>query len=368
MRGQPPQSESPGLPEKFLRPQGPLISPRTLLPIGVALLLALILGVLGLRYSANGRLSNLDLPNDGFQETFLMNSKTSSGRCYVVNRRESSLRRSDTTLPGRMQDCEKFGFGETDHGLESWLVRSKRKGTSLYIPVEKVEDWTYPFLYDFVRDHTDHFELPRVAWTQLYVDRIYRGLYLRIPLPYDKRKKDGRTEPLREILTVKGHSLTHLDTRFKTKSTLYVDSMAAGLFPDIAPVPSTVLWLSRRAPLEETIFLMSNQKPYQLQPLPLPHSVEALYVEMNGHQLVTTSDERYLRWTNSRSFEEVQDPLPFSGEQIYSLEMSFVDYSQRFLRALRLHAEFYRRTQQIQEQLARKQASIKLLDLPRMVF
>ncbi len=368
MRDRPPEAERPGPSEKFLRPQGRLISPRTLFPIGVALLLALLLGALSLRYSASARLTNLDLPTDGFQDTFLMNSKTSSGRCYVVNRRDSTLRRSDTTLPGRMQDCEKFGDHETNPTLEFWLVRSKRKGTSLYIPVEKVEDWTYPFLYNFVRDLTDSFELPRTAWTQLYVDRIYQGLYLRISLPYDKRKKDGRTEPLREILTVKGHSLTHLDTRFRTTSTLYADSVAAGVFPDIVPTPLMILWLSHHAPLEEAIFLMSNQEPYQLQPLPLPHSVEALYVEMNGHQLVATSDERYLRWKSSWSLKNDQNSHPFNEQQLHSLEVSFAVYAHRFLHALRVHAEFYRRTPQLEQQLARKQASIASLDLPRMVL
>jgi len=132
-------------------------------------------------------------------------SRSQTDRCRVVDRRDATMRRYDSRRPGRNRDCLRLPGRNGDAQAHTWLVRSKRKGegTAFFVPVQDVRDWTYPFLYGFVRDSRGEIDLPKVEWTQLFVDRLYQGLYLRVALPFDLRRKDGGSGTLRELLTIR---------------------------------------------------------------------------------------------------------------------------------------------------------------------
>ena len=161
-------------------------------------------------------MSALDLSVPGCPDTYIMRSKSEPSRCYIVSRWQSTMRRTDAEPPGREWSLARVGPATSDDGPTTWMVSSKRKGngTVFLVPVEDVRDWTYPFLYRFVRTHGPQLDLPEVGWTQVYIDRIYQGLYLRAALPFDPRKKDGGSGILRELLTVEGGRLIKVDTRF----------------------------------------------------------------------------------------------------------------------------------------------------------
>ncbi|WP_455389681.1 hypothetical protein, partial [Petrachloros mirabilis] len=286
----------------------------------------------------------------------------------VVNRRESTLRRSDSSLPGRMRDCEGFGGDDAIHDPDYWLVRSKRKGTLVFLPVQKVPDWTYPFLYEFVRRKTPMVELPPAGWTQLYVNRVYSGLYLRVALPYDKRKKDGRTGPLRDVLTVNGSTLTHVDTRFHGNTDLYTKSVASGSFPKLTPPPDAIAWLALRSPCLDTILLMDNEAPYDVHLLPLPFSVQETYAARNGRSPISMVDERFLQWNKSSLSVQESRFNPLQSPEAEEFRAEFRQYGEAFIAALRTHAEYYQLHPQLSRELPAKQNSIEALGLDPMIF
>ena len=100
------------------------------LMISLAILLALILHP----WSPTVRLANLDLEDTGLQTTYLMFSKSNPGRGYVVNRRDSTMRRGDRKQPGRKWDLDRIPGREG--APDAWLVKNKNKGkgTVFYVP------------------------------------------------------------------------------------------------------------------------------------------------------------------------------------------------------------------------------------------
>ena len=181
---------------------------RRLWPAGVALGLAILLASVWDPDSPASRISNLDLRDSPFRDTYIIPHRTQDERCFVVDRRDATRRRSDDEQPGRKWKLTRVRG--SDGAGDRWMVQSKRrgKGTVFFVPALAVSDWAYPYLYSFVRARNPELELPLIEWTQLHVDRVYQGLYLRVTLPFDERKKDGGSGILREILTVSGDRAT----------------------------------------------------------------------------------------------------------------------------------------------------------------
>jgi len=338
------------------------LSGRKFLWSGLALVCAALLAVLAHSISAGGRFTNLELSGSGIRDTYIMADKSDDGRCLVLNRRKATVRRSDKKLPGRKWDYVRFAAAE---GLpEVWLVRSKRKGkgTVFFVPVEMIGDWSYPFFYGFVRGRREDLELPEVFWTQLFVDRIYQGLYLRVGLPFDLRKKDGRSGVLREILTVRGNRMLKVDTRFNDACRLYTGQVARGLFPDLISPDPVLAWLSAYSPAEGTTFLMSNQSPYKLSLLPVPVSLEDLHEAMTGRFPDGFSDERFRKWTSEVEEARPARP-PLAEDEFLELKADFEDFKRSFRRALKAHGESYRSWPRLSEWLPSRQAMAGSLDL-----
>ncbi|MCZ6682131.1 MAG: hypothetical protein O7B26_03040 [Planctomycetota bacterium] len=332
-------------------------------PALVAVAAAIGLVAFGYSRSPAQRMSNLDLDVDGVPDTYIMFSKSEPGRCYVANRRSATMRRSDNRQPGRKWRYMRFDGSPDKPGPWNWLVYSKRKGTVFFVPVDEVEDWTYPFLYRNVRDQFGELNLPKAGWTQLFVNRIYEGLYLRVALPFDLRKKDGGSGILRELLAVSGERLSKVDTRFDDACQLYVECVARGHFPELSPPGPILAWLARRCPTRETTVLLSNAEPNGVSLLPLPVSIPNLYESMHGRPPASFEDARYLRWSQG-SWRSPESGVGTPLEEVLSgVKAGFESYSSSFLGALRAHAEFHQSEKDLARLLSQRQEAIADLGL-----
>jgi hypothetical protein len=348
-------------------PSSPGRQPRSGLPSGAAPLLlaaaaialALIAVPLGRALSPLDRSTTLDLARTGLRDTYLMSSKTSPGRCYLVNRREATVRRSDPDVQGWMRWCDRFD----DQGPRpaSWLLRSKRKGTVFLVPVEQVPDWSYPFLYAQVDALHPDLDLGAVEWTQLFLDRVYQGLYLRVDLPRDPRRKDGRTGELREILAVRGPALVCANTRFETPCTVYPSCVGSGIFPELVDPPPDLAWLAAHRPVDGTTLLLAGDPPFEVSLLPLPLSLEELLTAFHGSPPRSALDERIQRW--GRTTASRAGASPFDDARLATLRHEFEVHAGDLVRALTSHGELHGNRADLFERLPLRQASVVALGL-----
>jgi outer membrane protein assembly factor BamB len=331
-------------------------------PAGLALLAATALFSLNQFTSRSQRFTNLRLDQSGLPTTYLVFGKKNRNDCHVVGRRAATMRRSDNTQPGRKWDCRSFTGGS---GGRIWLIKSKRigEGTVFLVPALDVPDWTFPYLYGFVRTHRPDLELPRVSWIQLYTDRLYQGLYLWMELPFDKRKKDGGSGILRELLTVQGNRLSVVTTRFTDTRNLYLKALADGILPALNPPTPELAWLARRTGTEDTTFVMSNEAPGNLSLLPLPVSLAELYRLNNGRSAFMFRDSRYHQWTHGAWRDADPEQLPFSDDELVLLRSGFDDYESELLTELRAQATMNRSFERIGGLLPNRQASVADLGL-----
>jgi hypothetical protein len=279
------------------------------------------------------RLSNLVLSGSDFAPTYLVLSHSDPEGCYVVGRQGSTMRRSDAKQPGSKWQCLRI-HGGPGSAAESWLLVSKRKQIFLLVPALEVPDWGYVFLYDFVRRQRPQLELPEVSWTELYVERVYQGLYLRVGLPFDPRKKDGGTGLFRELLTVDDGRLAVVNTRFRDDRGVYATAVANAAFPTLAPPDPALAWLARRAPTRATTFLLSSQEPYTLSLLPLPLSLPAWFERLYGRAPLAYEDARYEEWTGG-SWRAQGERSPFTEPERQLLEAELGRYATGLRAALR---------------------------------
>jgi len=285
------------------------------------------------------RVYNLDLSNPGIGDTYLIPHRSEADRCFLVNRRDATMRRSDDNQPGRKWQCYRMTADASE--TPTWLVQSKRKGkgTVFFVPVRDVPDWSYPFFYDFVRKARPELELPAVEWTQLFVNRLYQGLYLRVALPFDERKKDGGSGVRREILSVDGGRASVLNTRFEEVRGLFNEAVALANLPVLGSQPAVLVWLALENDAAEVSFLMSASAPHDLRLLPLPISLPRLYELHTGHPPLRFEDERYRAWEEGwRPSGDAISP-PFDESETAELRSAFESHRVAFARALAADAQ-----------------------------
>ena len=334
---------------------------RNLWGAGLCLAAAIVLVLLSSRPAE--RVYNLDLSDPGIGDTYLIPHRTEVDRCFLVNRRDATMRRSDDNQPGRKWQC--YEMAGAHSGRPTWLVRSKRKGkgTVFFVPVRDVSDWSYPFFYAFVRKARPALELPKVAWTQLFVNRLYQGLYLRVALPFDARKKDGGSGVLREILSIEGSHLSVVNSRFEEVRGLFNDAIAQANPPILGPQPAALVWLAVENDTPDLSFLMSRRAPHDLRLLPLPISLPRLYQLHAGHPPVRFEDARYLDWAKDWRPTADAPPEPFDAEEMAALRDGFDDYASAFVRALHADAERNDESERIAALMAKRQGTARGLGL-----
>jgi hypothetical protein len=282
------------------------------------------------------RISNLDLRETGFSPSYLMTSKATPDKGYLVDRRDSTVRRSRKNLPGKMWDLDRFGQDAAAGIPEHYLLRSKRYGTVFLVPAEAVEDFDYPFVYSFVRREYPELELPEGEWTNLFLNRVYHGLYLRMALPFDLRKKDGGNGTMRELFMIRDNEMTLVDTRFNPDARFYEEGTTLGIFPALKEPPPVLAWLAARCPTADATLVLKNTEPYEVSLLPLPYSLDRLYQRIEGAALRPTLDERFRRWTAPASEYEGAPP-PFDAARRERFEAEYQDYQRRLEIAVAAH-------------------------------
>lgn len=310
---------------------------RRLWPAGVGLALAIALAVLVKPDSTMNRVGNLNLGDSKFRDTYLMMHRSEADRCFVVNRRDATIRRSNDGQPGRNWRCHRISSNDAE-SPPAWLVQSKRegKGTVFFVPASRVADWSFPFFYELARALHPDAQLPLVEWTQLYVSRLYQGLYLRVDLPFDRRKKDGGSGVLREILSISGDSASVVDTRFDDAPGLYAEAVTAGVFPKLEKPPSDIAWLAEHAPTAETTFLVSNSEGSPVSLLPLPIGLPALFEARYGRSPATFTDRRFDRWTKGAWRQEAENANQWASRP--GVHASFDRYISDLRQALQVDA------------------------------
>jgi hypothetical protein len=329
---------------------------KRLWPTGLALLLAVVAIVLAPDTSLR-RMSNLEFGASGLYQTYLMKSRTQPDRCRVQNRRASTMRRADPRERGQDWDCDRIpGAGGN---MDGWLVRSNRygEGTILFVPIYAVDDWTYPYFYGFVRGHRAALELPAVRWTQLFVDRLYSGLYLQVALPFDLHRRDGGSGILRSILTVEPERLRVLNTRFEDNGDAYVrhlDDRGPTRFAEPDP---ELAWLMGLRSAGERTFLMSNRAPNELSILPLPVSLPELYESREDRALLPIPEGRTSLWARSSQADGRGHTVPFDEAETAELRAGFDRYALSLDRALRAEGEFHQTADLLRELLPKRQAA-----------
>ena len=331
-------------------------------PAALALVLCMALAVWLGGEQRTARLVKLDLGITRIAPTYITHSKDEQARGFVSTRRKSTMRRFNAKQPGRKWSIHRLEAPQGSHGLPTWLVQAKRQGqgTVIFVPVEDVPDWGFPMLYAFVRDRHPELKLPEVAWTQLFVDRVYSGLYLKVALPFDRRKTDGGSGVLRDLLLVQGDRLQHLDTRLGDARGVFLDAMARGDLPRLRPQASLLAWLNARRPLRELTLLTDAVSPHGLTLLPLPVSMSRLFRARHQRPPGSFVDARFRRWQVAAEASSVAvGRLSDADREVLTAALPV--YAREMFAALRLHGRLHRRWRALSEAVAGRQASTRAL-------
>lgn len=294
---------------------------KSFIPFWAALCLSFTLYLYDQNVSTPAKFSNANLTKPGFSQQYIMINKTRPDRCFLTKRRDATIRRSRKNFKGNVWDIKRVGNPSSLNQLKIFLLGSKTKGTLFFIPVEAVNDLIYPFLYGYIKKELQFVELPDVEWVQLYVDRYYTGLYLRMVLPFDPIKKEGRIGPRRELIAIRGNTFSIVNTRFNPDTRLFVDLIANGDSPKIQMPHPALLWLSDQHPNHEQIFLLSNNSPYHMKLLPLPFSISSLYKAIYNEDPKEYYDERIIsNAMDIMSTKTLYNPLTSSQKTDFETE------------------------------------------------
>jgi hypothetical protein len=333
-----------------------------------ALIAAVGIAALAHEHSRTSRLATLDLANEALPDTYIVRDRSRpdrTDRCWVTGRRGATVRR-DEKGPGTgvKWDCHRL-LAERALGQHTWLIRAKSAGTGaqFLVPVSDVPDWTFPFLYAVVRERVPDLELPWVGWTQLFVERIYQGLYLRVALPFDLRKREGGTGLRRELLSIRSGALGVVDSRFLDADRFYVEWARQGRLPELTPPSPALAWLAKRRATGDVTLVTAAHPATGVSLLPLPVSLLDLYRVTYDREATFHADGDYRQWTHGAWREEDGAvSVPDDDE----LETEFADYAEFFLKALRVDAHAHERLPTARVELAARQLAIEGLGLERM--
>ena len=328
-------------------------NPRSIIYAVLAIILAILIVSFARHYLQFQELTNLNLHTEGISDLYIQMSPDLPGKCHVTNRRGSTFRRSDDPSARRLWNYRRSA-GDNDTGnLNHWMLQSTAKKIFLLVPVNDVKDWTYPYIYQFVKGSENEVELPSVQWVQLYVNRIYHGLYLQVYLPHDPRRRDGGSGHLRELLVLRDSTIACLNTRFSNPCTAYQTMVSTSKFPTLITPSKLVMWLITHSPIEETLFIMRPYAPYQITYLPLSISLSEEYSKIDGKSLPEWVDNRFATFHPTYSPESLQLTNILSAKKTQKLLEEWKTYKSNFTHALKIHCEYHQCKNEI------------ILDLPK---
>lgn len=299
-----------------------------LIAVGVAVLG----GHVALRTSTASRLSNLDLSRSAFADSYLLFEPGDPGSGSLVRRRKATVRRSDPGPPGTSWSLARFG---PPREQTRWVLQSPA-GNMLLVPLDAIDDWTYPFLLAFVAEERPEAGLPEVAWTQLYVNRVYSGLYLQVD--WRSAEPAGRPSAADELVRVGAAGPVSVSTALEVAER-YEQISNAGVVPQTEPPDELTAWLASRQSRAETVLLLPNTAPFALRWMPLPFSLSEAFELRWGRPLEPRSDLTPPRM-DSESWEEPR-PIPLGGDEIDRLRERFVAYEASLRAAVSAHRRVF---------------------------
>lgn len=243
---------------------------------------------------ANGRsarTANLDLEASALPASYLMHHGVEPGYGYLVDRRSSTIHRADRGAPGGKRRVMPMRLGEGTG--DGYALVAKRYPTVLLVPLAALQDWSYPFVHAMFAAEHPEWPLAELSMRRLYVDRVFRGIYLQVELPYDKRKKDGGSGELRQLLAVTTQSASRISTRWEDAPGALIEKLAVGRFPQVAKAPAQVAWLASVAGGVDTTVVLEPGVDGVGRLSPLPISLAAMYRAALGRAPAQVEDARF---------------------------------------------------------------------------
>ena len=225
--------------------------------------------------------ANLDLSIPGLKECHIRLIPSEPKRCWLD---ESFIDTMARTAPPRkrakytiqLSPCK----SPTTRDLPIFCLRSKRRGTIIFIPCPLVDDWYLPFWSESLEGLRPELDLPALAWTSLFFEGRYAGLYLKFSPPFDKRRSRGGPAHRRALVSFngKGEGIA-LCTRFQWPSETFRRALANGSFPglDKSKADSALLALYARTSRKNSCYLLAESSVSPCQPLPLPFSLAEIH-------------------------------------------------------------------------------------------
>ena len=292
---------------------GPIKSSKFLFLIGGAIGIALVSIKLIGEHSELLKSSNIQISTQGFKKMNLQFFAEKPNRCNLAVWSKSTTRRSNKRIPKILRDCYSRKFS-ADQNI--WRLSSTNKSVIILHPAEAISDWVFPFFYgEYLHSRTNNIAL-EIEWIQLFVNRIYNGLFLKIIFPKPSPKKEGNKRDKIDFLFVSSNRMRCVTSDFQIPCRIYPKLIVEGIFPEKKPTPLHLSHISHLLPKKE-IFLI-------LRETPIPHVVEIplilAYSEIFERSISYHIDERYKFW-------QVKSVDSFQG---HFSQKELEDYLQKF--------------------------------------
>ncbi len=268
----------------------------------VAAAVGLLLAVAVMAWAADrqplARAGNLDIGHAELPALFLMHHRLEAGRAYLVQRRASTMRRSDQKQPGSKRTLLTFRL--VPEQRESYLLLHKAHPVTFLLPIDALADWSYPLVHAFVASRHPDWPLPQLALHHLHVDRIYRGLYVQLALPHDPTKKQGGDGSVRTLLDVGETGIRRMSTRFEDGPGALMDRIILGQWPEQEPAPPEVRYLQRMregaVAWSEQSFELQRTADGKVRLMPTWWSLGSLFAAAMGRPAADYADVRGAAW------------------------------------------------------------------------
>jgi hypothetical protein len=315
-----------------------------LAPVLTALLLVWLFG----GSTPAQRFVNMDVSSQDIPEQHIVFSKTEPGRCLLGGRDNSNIRRDEKKFGGKMRHCEVFS--SKPNMRPTYLLRSRRSGTTFLVPAAQVRDWTYPFLYESLIEKYSLERLPRTKWVRLYVNQQFKGVYFQTSLPFKKLKEKLEKRPTEEIIAVHGGGLQVLNWHLMDGGRLLTSAVAEGKLPKFAEMVDGAQWLMSNRPYTELYGFVDENDVFTMSAMPTPVSLLDVYLSKHGEPGPVLLDDRSYGYFKSEArWESVQFDKLYDSEEILQLRAHFKAYSQSLVLALGLQRDYLEEPNQLLE-------------------
>ena len=312
---------------------------------------ATLIALVALPDSRANRVSTLDLGEDGFRDLYIQHRDREHTKVTIGDRGETTLKRGELPSLAPEWTIRRVSRADESEPPYAWLARSQARGAVFFLPVTQVSDWIYPYLYGFVRQRRKGIELPPVEWANVFLDRVYQGLYLRVALPFDRT---GRRR--RELVLIRDEEMMRVDTWFEPPQERYAELFPDAELPELEPPAPALMWLSAFLSADESSVVLAASPPYEAKLMPLPIQTPSLYAAVHGRPPQFVTDTRVLRWDESWR-PAVSESRFLRDVEMVDLSSGFEDYRASFVRALRAHGELHGNLEEVRAMLPHRQTS-----------